>query len=484
MEDGFRIFGDFFHAYLRERDLNKILAMVSENIISLGTGRQEIAIGKDELEKLFLTEFEISPDPVEFEIIETREFRASPGCISFFAKIRVFMGAMQEPALALNPFVCRFTGSCSLADGKWLIDSMHMSLPSSEQREDSFFPDLHHRIMDDFSPEELQWALATSIPNIMPCGILCAYTEKGLPFYLVNDELLHYVDYSYDEFLDITEGLSINIVHPDDRAMVQGKAFEGLKSAREYDAQFRLLKKDGTFVWVYARGKPLKLTDGRDIFVSVAINISKMVAMQEKLSDEASKDVLTPVFNRRAMIEMVESSFIHNSIGCFFIIDIDNFKHLNDTQGHQAGDAILKDAAALMLRRTRATDIVARLGGDEFAIYYPGLENPVVAKRRADQLREDFFQLVTQKYGAKNISLSIGSVFRSGNMSFDEIYRSADEALYAVKRRGKDGYGLYQASAPAPAADNSVPAESGVKASKNRRRRRSRNQPEKSPVER
>ena len=456
MEDGFRIFSDFFNAYLRERDIKKVLPLVSENIISLGTGRQEIAVGKGEFEKLYSAEIEISPDPIEFEIIEPREFQPSPACIAFFANVKVFMSAPEDDAPALDCFVCRFTGSCSLAGGKWLIDSLHMSLPSADQREDSFYPDFHHRFSEDFSPEELQWALASSLPNIMPCGILCAYTEKGLPFYLVNDELLHYVDYTYDEFLDVTQGMAINIVHHDDRAMVLGKAFEGLESGCKYDAQFRLLKKDGSFVWVYARGKPLKLTDGRDIFVSVSFNISKMVAMQEKLSDEASRDALTSVFNRRAMIKMAESSFARNPIGCFFIIDIDNFKQLNDTQGHQVGDAILKDAAAIMLRRTRETDIVARLGGDEFAIYYPGLEDPAVAKRRADQMRGDFSQIASQKYRAENVSFSIGSAFRSDNMSFDEIYHSADEALYAVKKQGKDGYGLYQHPKPVS------PGESGA----------------------
>ena len=444
MEEGLRVFSNFFHAYFRERSSEKILPMISDNIISLGTGRHEIAIGRGEVEKLFNAEFELSPDPIDFMFLDTREFRTSETSISFFAKIRAFIAPQDKNGPDTYAFVGRFTGSCSLQGGKWLIDSLHLSLPSENQEENAFYPNIYRMANADISPKEVQQALVTSLPNIIPCGILCAYTEKGLPFYLVNEELLSYVDYTYEEFLDITEGLAINIVHPDDREMVQRMAFEGLDSGSEYEAQFRLVKKDLSFIWVYARGKPLKLTDGRDIFISVTFNISKMIAMQEKLSDEASRDVLTPVFNRRAMIKMLDSSFLQTPIGCFFIIDIDNFKKLNDTLGHQAGDAVLQEAAHIMLRRTRSTDIVARIGGDEFAIYYPDLKSASVAKKRADQLRKDFVQMIKHRYGAVDVSLSIGAVFRAEGMDFEALYHCADEALYIVKKSSKDGYCLYK----------------------------------------
>ena len=475
MGDGIRVFSDFFQAYLRERSMEKILAMVSDDVISLGTGSQEIAVGKAAFEKLYHAEFELSPDPIDFRFLETREFRTSEKSISFFAKIRILVAPQDEILPGNGSFVGRFTGFCSLVDDKWLIDSLHMSLPSADQEEDSFFPDFHHTKGDDISPEEVQKTLATSLPDIIPCGILCAYTEKGLPFYLVNDELLSYVDYTYDEFLDITEGMSINVVHPDDREMVQRMAFEGLEHGREYEAQFRLVKKDLSFIWVYARGKPLRLTDGRDIFISVTINISKMIALQEKLTDEAARDVLTPVFNRRAMIKMVESSFLQTPYGCFFIIDIDNFKNLNDTLGHQVGDAVLQEAATLMLRRTRSTDIVARIGGDEFAIYYPGLRSAAVAKKRADQLRKDFIQIAKHRYSAVNVSFSIGAVFRSGDMGFEALYHRADEALYVVKKSNKNGYCLYQ---------NGGTSAQQEPAAKDGERKASCGQSENSPVER
>ena len=475
MGDGIRVFGEFFYAYLRERSMEKILAMVSDNIISIGTGGHEIAIGKAAFEKLYHTEFELNPDPVKFSIAETREFRTSATCATVFARIKIFIPQRDNILPGAQSIDGRFTGTCSLQDNKWLIDSLHMSMASPDQDNDSFFPAFHRISSSDISPEEVQETLATSLPNIIPCGILCAYTEKGLPFYLINDELLSYVDYTYDEFLDITEGMAINIVHPDDRAMVERLAFEGLKAGHEYDAQFRLVKKDLSFIWVYARGKPLKLTDGRDIFVSVTINISKMVALQEKLTDEAARDVLTPVFNRRAMIKMVETSFMQTPHGCFFIIDIDNFKKLNDTLGHQVGDAVLQEAATLMLRRTRSTDIVARIGGDEFAIYYPGLRSAAVAKKRADQLRRDFIQVARHRYGAVNVSLSIGAVFRNGEMDFDALYHSADQALYVVKKSSKDGYCLYQNEVNAP--QQGPAAESGG-------RGKHCSQSENSPVER
>ena len=140
---------------------------------------------------------------------------------------------------------------------------------------------------------------------------------------------------------------------------------------------------------------------------------------------------------------MIEDSFRVQDTGCFFIIDIDNFKKLNDTMGHQVGDAALKDISKVLLRRTRSTDIVARLGGDEFAVYYPGLEVPDVAARRADQIQKDFAAVARKKYTGSNISLSIGSTMRTAGMNFDDIYRNADYALYAVKNSGKKGFRMW-----------------------------------------
>ena len=111
--------------------------------------------------------------------------------------------------------------------------------------------------------------------------------------------------------------------------------------------------------------------------------------------------------------------------------------------GHQVGDAALKDISKILLRRTRSTDIVARLGGDEFAVYYPGLEVPDVAARRADQIQKDFAAVARKKYTGSNISLTIGSTMRTAGMNFDDIYRNADYALYAVKNSGKKGFRMW-----------------------------------------
>ena len=434
--EGFQVFNNFFHAYLRERDLDKFCAMVSENVVSIGTGKHELCVGKAAFREMYSMELLSAPDPVNFEILECSDSFVSDTFLSCFLHMRVDIPGGGS-------FIGRFTGSCAKLDGEWRITNLHMSLPSPEQPEDSFFPDLHYKEGAESISGETARALTYSISSVVPGGILGAYAEEGLPFYTINNELLQYMGLSYEEFLQATGEMTLNIAHPDDRKMVERVVFSGLHSSGEYEVQFRLMQKGASFVWMYARGKKLQTVNGRDIFISVMINISRMIEMQEMLTFEASRDVLTPLLNRRALIKMIEDSFRVQDTGCFFIIDIDNFKKLNDTMGHQVGDAALKDISKVLLRRTRSTDIVARLGGDEFAVYYPGLEVPDVAARRADQIQKDFAAVARKKYTGSNISLSIGSTMRTAGMNFDDIYRNADYALYAVKNSGKKGFRMW-----------------------------------------
>ena len=188
------------------------------------------------------------------------------------------------------------------------------------------------------------------------------------------------------------------------------------------------------------KGRKIVTEEGRDAIISVVIDISKSVKRQEMLQKEAEQDSLTGILNRKAAIRLIEASFTRSSNGVLFVMDIDDFKFLNDTWGHRAGDRVLTEFADILRKNSRPDDICARLGGDEFLVYFPGLDRTEIAAERAEMIRRQFREILPEKYGEIQLSVSIGIAVRGGHETFDQMYSAADQALYQAKRTGKGSF--------------------------------------------
>ena len=172
--------------------------------------------------------------------------------------------------------------------------------------------------------------------------------------------------------------------------------------------------------------------------------------LRRKLERTASTDFLTGLPNRRALVEYGEEMFARTRAGrsvlAVAVLDVDHFKVVNDTYGHDTGDLALVHLARLLRAETRKVDVVARSGGEEFVILIEGLDEPetVAAVERLRLVVED--SAFNPAAGSMTITFSAGvSIYRAGDASFDDILRRADNALYRAKMRGRNRVEPWQA---------------------------------------
>ncbi len=191
------------------------------------------------------------------------------------------------------------------------------------------------------------------------------------------------------------------------------------------------------------------------IVMGVFLAIRATNPMDNLVSDLDSKariDVLTGVTNKRTFEDTVKKILADETIkgtGILFILDVDNFKGVNDTLGHVYGDKVLANIGTILKSTFRSSDLLGRIGGDEFAAFVvlPENEQSYCMETIGNKCRilcEAFRNNYTGKDGSYKISTSIGVAFTSESISeYAELYRKADEALYVSKNKGKDTYTIY-----------------------------------------
>ncbi|MDD4371750.1 MAG: GGDEF domain-containing protein [Anaerostipes sp.] len=166
---------------------------------------------------------------------------------------------------------------------------------------------------------------------------------------------------------------------------------------------------------------------------------------EKHLKKKAQTDSLTKIYNR-ASVEYLIDDFLHsqdgkNGVHGLLLVDLDNFKDINDTYGHNAGDQVLVQLSNLLKQKFRKTDIVGRMGGDEFLVFIKSMEDE-------EQIQAYGTMIINEIEMLKNIrdikvTASMGICTNCGK-NFHQMYLEADKALYQAKEKGKNVCFLYK----------------------------------------
>lgn len=226
------------------------------------------------------------------------------------------------------------------------------------------------------------------------------------------------------------------VVFPADQSIVETILKENVRTPHN-EVRFRARFTEGSgWFWLLCQYRYLEQDDGSTIVIGKVSDIDTVRRKIEQATLKAQTDSGTGLLNKNATETAIANRMAEEEYGALLVIDMDNFKQVNDEHGHAEGDAALRVVSLCLEETFHKADIVGRIGGDEFMVYVSNEDDAGKVQASAELLWEKvFFRLATETYQP---SLSIGVAFHNGSLkTFSELYRRADIELYRAKDAGK-----------------------------------------------
>ncbi|MBL0142281.1 MAG: EAL domain-containing protein [Betaproteobacteria bacterium] len=241
--------------------------------------------------------------------------------------------------------------------------------------------------------------------------------------------------------------------HPEDANLHEAAVANAVQGvSEEFECEYRVRHASGEWIWIYSRGKVTQRDDtGRALrMTGTSTNVTKRKEAEERAEYLATRDPLTGLPNRVLLHDRLEQGIVnaarHRTGFAFMFIDLDRFKTINDSLGHDVGDELLKRVAARLMACVRASDTVARLGGDEFAVILENLRDTddEGAQQVADKMISAMGSPMLIGSQHLNTSCSIGiSLYPFDGKDSATLMKHADVAMYYAKEKGRNNYQFF-----------------------------------------
>ena len=279
--------------------------------------------------------------------------------------------------------------------------------------------------------------------------------EMALPdfrFTFVSPQAVRFFGHTLSEWY--YRNFSVINMHAEDSGRVRRIRNEAIASGNEYSCEYRFRNKGGDYFWMAEIGSVIVDEDEQVTGLrGIMIDITQRRRDEEEIQRLAFYDALTGLPNRRRLIsylqELIDSADYEASNGAVIFIDLDNFKTLNDTFGHEVGDDFLKIVAKRLVNSVRKNDLVGRLGGDEFVVVLQNesetSENfKIVVEKIAKKILKAMEQSYMVSAHEHHSAASLGIYFFNPEIdTVTEILQRADMAMYQTKAQGKNNYSIF-----------------------------------------
>lgn len=306
-----------------------------------------------------------------------------------------------------------------------------------------------HDITDKRRSQEHLHLLQTSIDHLNDVVLITEaepFDAPGPKILFVNKAFERMTGYKKDEVIGNTPRL---LQGPKTQRSELERIKSALKKWQPVRVELINYKKNGQQFWMELDITPIADSTGwYTHWVAIERDITERKRSDKKIQRLAFYDTLTGLANRRLLLDRLKYQILSckrtNKYGAVFFIDLDNFKNLNDTRGHDIGDLLLKQVAKSLQKIVRDTDTVSRFGGDEFVIILAELsEDIVMAYSIAERVAEKILQMFNVPFNLRGnryqITPSIGiSMFKDKHLDPEQVLKDADLAMYEAKSAGKN----------------------------------------------
>jgi len=257
-------------------------------------------------------------------------------------------------------------------------------------------------------------------------------------------------------------------VHPEDRSGVEQALLQTDVLEADFEVEYRIRHRRGHWLWVLSRGKVIERDDaGRPVrLAGTRMDIGMRKQAEADIAQLAFYDALTGLPNRRLLLDRLDLALAKSArsklFGAVLFIDLDNFKKINDTLGHQKGDMLLTRVAIRLKEVTRGVDTVARFGGDEFVVLLDDLGSTRAdARAHAALVASKIVGTLALPHALDGDEVcstpSVGiTMFGAGAHALDDLLKQADMAMYEVKAAGRNDYRFFDPAMQAGIANEAA----------------------------
>ena len=578
-----KMFESFLNAMYIERNSEKALSFLSSDVYIYDPTSSEGVLTKSEFGMQITNQLENNVMPYIYEIERFSEKTTPDGSEDIFAVLSI--DQLNITADQNKTKLC-MSASITNLSGKSYIETLHISYISDLKKD---------LLVENAVNERTSFNL---LNEQFPGCVVGCYVSPQFPLFFFNPQLLSLFGFTMEEFREVSKNGLINLVYEDDRQKLW-QTIINTPEQHEYEIDIRLMKKDGSLLWLRDRGRRIKAKNGMDAVLAVLMDITEKKKAQmelelektryqvlvdcteaivyeydykkdlmlfnykintpqgktpesisipafcqniyqnnfiadedrvqlvsflqngrsnkdfefrlinsfesgneylwhringtvlfdddgnpiqsigliinvddekkqiSKLTDEARRDSLTGLYKKSALEYLVQKEIQNTEKGvshAFIIIDMDEFKKVNDVCGHPYGDVILRGLGQVLLKTFRSDDIVARIGGDEFVVFVKNIKSKNQLRQKIvtffDLMKGDFFRNFIQENGRSLCHISAGgllckdcqivfsccvgvSMFDEDGTNFDTLYGAADIALYEAKKLGHFRFVFY-----------------------------------------
>lgn len=431
-----------------------IMSCLSDTILGIGIGEQGFVASKDDILRVFMSGLKQEEEVSHFLDYGRVEIRLLKEDVAILCADVIVTARSHE-----HTTKSRFAQSLTLIKetDEWKISCLHASAPVVTEENIEAYPlkfaektleSLKEKFGGEIYAIEEQYRMAVLSDTI--AFYIINFSKDIYEKCQLNSELCVYVEEGsrYEQFA--REHVDEYVVEEDRELYLKCFSLKNICQAfqdnkQEVRCEYRMFdNQKGSSIWVLTVIRLITdIATGEKKGIMYVKNIDGSMRQQLAMREQAEYDSVLKIYNKSTFISHVDS-FLRQGNGVFMMLDIDNFKEINDTFGHPFGDKVLISVAKMLKDTFSGNALIGRLGGDEFGIFLQEDCDREQIKLYMKTLYGYKSSLIIGEKDNRKISFSIGIALSSEKCSFKEFYQEADIALYHSKHDGKDKFSFFE----------------------------------------